>query len=201
MDGGWILVHKKMRQWKWYQDSETVHLFIHLLLMANYHEKDNLKCGQLRTSFRKLSKETGISVRAIRTRINRLKESKVIDTETTQSNQVITICKYKHFQKPQNDDRSETDTLRGSIPIRRKKKRKRLCPKDFPITDKMKKYSASKKHYPNLKNLTEKFLLYHRAKGSKFVSWYAAWQNWFLNDIKFNGPVDNRPMEERFANK
>lgn len=36
-----------------------------------------------------------------------------------------------------------------------------------------------------IESLFEEFCIYHRKNGSKFVNWYAAWQTWVRNDIKF----------------
>ena len=57
------------------------------------------------------------------------------------------------------------------------------------------KYSIQKEHieYALSKNLSEEqakdqfesFVIHHTAKGSKFKSWYAAYQKWIRNSISF----------------
>ena len=77
------------------------------------------------------------------------------------------------------------------------------CPNSFPITDEMKKYAKSKGINSDLTDLTESFLLYHKAKGSKFVDWYAAWQKWVRNELEWYpdkyaaAQVDNYYTQER----
>ena len=93
---------------------------------------------------------------------------------------------------------TDTDTDTDTDIKKKINKRKTTWPEVFPITDQMRQYAAHKKHYPDLDDLTEAFLIHHRKKGSVFVDWYAAWQQWFRNDIKFHGPADTRPMEERY---
>jgi hypothetical protein len=66
-------------------------------------------------------------------------------------------------------------------------------PEKFPVTDKMKEYANGKGYSGDLNALTEKFINYHRAKGSKFSSWEAAWRNWLLNELKFH-PQTNAPV-------
>ena len=73
-----------------------------------------------------------------------------------------------------------------------KTKKLTTAPRDFPVTQEMIIYAASKR--VNVQKAvideTEGFLIYHRAKGSKFVDWYSAWQNWIRNYIKFNKITD-----------
>jgi hypothetical protein len=57
----------------------------------------------------------------------------------------------------------------------------------------MKEYAKGKGYLGDLHTLTEKFINYHRAKGSKFSSWEAAWRNWVLNELKFH-PQTNTPL-------
>ena len=37
--GGWIKLHRKFKEWEWYQDENTKSVFIHLLLDANHKDK------------------------------------------------------------------------------------------------------------------------------------------------------------------
>lgn len=62
---------------------------------------------------------------------------------------------------------------------------KTLAPDSFPVTEEMAEY-ASKQGITDqhtLADQTERFLLHHRAKGSKFSNWYAAWQTWIRNFV------------------
>lgn len=67
------------------------------------------------------------------------------------------------------------------------KKKKTICPISFPVTEQMIKYASSKKYAKNLDDLTEGFIQYHKAKGTKNVCWYSAWQTWLRNDIEWKG--------------
>lgn len=73
-------------------------------------------------------------------------------------------------------------------------------PKKFPIQSWMREYCARWNHYPDLNELTESFLDWHRERGSKKRDWDAAWRTWFRNDIKFNGRkawMDGKQMPEK----
>lgn len=66
-----------------------------------------------------------------------------------------------------------------------KKTIKKSVPNSFPVTERMKAYAKTKNYVACLEDLTEGFLLHHKANGSKFNDWSAAWQRWLRNEIKF----------------
>jgi hypothetical protein len=117
---GYIKLYKKIREWKWYKSSETYHLFSHLILSANFKDSEfmseTIKRGQLLTGLFSLSNQTGISIRAIRTGLERLKQSGEITIKTTNRFSIITICKYEDYQgqdiendKPTTSQRQTND--------------------------------------------------------------------------------------------
>ena len=64
-------------------------------------------------------------------------------------------------------------------------KKKTTAPDHLDITDSMKALAKSKGFTGDLAELTENFLDHHRAKGSLFIDWTAAWRTWLRNEIKF----------------
>jgi len=79
MNEDWVKLHRKLFEWEWYQKSDMVHLFIHLVLKANHADRRwqgiTVKRGQVITGREKLSAETGISVPVIRRCLTRLENS------------------------------------------------------------------------------------------------------------------------------
>jgi len=100
--GGWIKIFSKFLQWEWFDKAEMVQLFIYLLLCANYKDLYwrgiPVKRGQLLTSRDKISKDTGLTERQIRTCLSRLKTTGEIAVKTTNKYSIITICKYEEYQ-------------------------------------------------------------------------------------------------------
>ena len=92
-----------MTEWEWYNHSEMVHLFIHLILKATPIERVwqgvTLQRGQAIVGRQKLSAETGISEMTIRTCLNRLKESGEIEVKSSNRFSIITICNYDSYQQ------------------------------------------------------------------------------------------------------
>lgn len=104
---GWIKTYRKLVKWEWYKDSAMVHLFIHLLITANYREEKwrgiLIKRGQLITSRKMLSNQTGISEQSIRTCLERLKSTNEITIKSTNRNSIITVCNYDNYQCMENE--------------------------------------------------------------------------------------------------
>jgi uncharacterized membrane protein YcgQ (UPF0703/DUF1980 family) len=99
---GWIKLYRKFSEWEWFNISEMVHLFIYLLLNANHEEGTwrgiIIKRGQILTGLNTLNEKTGISIRSLRTCLDRLQKTKEIDRQTTNKYSLITICNYESYQ-------------------------------------------------------------------------------------------------------
>lgn len=76
---GFIKLPRSLTDWEWYKDQNTKALYIHFLYRANF--KDCRFCGidvprgSFVSSFQKLSEETGLSVKQIRTSLKKLENS------------------------------------------------------------------------------------------------------------------------------
>ncbi|MHC4622147.1 MAG: hypothetical protein ACYTEQ_30790, partial [Planctomycetota bacterium] len=95
---GWIKLHRKLLSWEWWDDSKTVHLFVHLLLKANHKANKwrgiELSRGQLVVGLHSLSEQTGISVQSLRTILKRLETSGAINRQSNNQRSIITISEY-----------------------------------------------------------------------------------------------------------
>ena len=102
MTSGWIKLHRKIKEWEWYKDSQVVHLFYHLIVSANDRDKKwkyfNIRRGEFVTSVRNISEETGIPVISVRRKLEILEKSGAILRKTTNKFTLITICKYDSYQ-------------------------------------------------------------------------------------------------------
>ena len=102
MDNSFIKLYRGMLEWEWFRDSKMVHLYIHLLLKANFvdgrFQGHEVKRGQLITGRNALSKDTGISTQSIRTCLDKLKSTNEITIKSTNDFSLITIVKYDIYQ-------------------------------------------------------------------------------------------------------
>lgn len=85
---------------------------------------------------------------------------------------------------------SESAPAKKSKPKTTTAKRKTPAPDHLPVTDAMTAFAKSKGYTGDLAELTATFLDHHRAKGSLFIDWTAAWRTWLRNEIRFSA---NRP--------
>ena len=94
---------QNLKSWRWYHNSYMVHLWVNLLVSANNEDgwcgMIEVKRGQLMTSLSKLSADTGLSVRKIRTCLSNLEKSGEITEKTTNHYRIITITNYSSYQE------------------------------------------------------------------------------------------------------
>lgn len=111
---GWIKLHRQIMQWEWYDNSEMVHLFIHMLMKANRELTTwrgiPIQPGQFVSGRKALSAETGISEATIRTSINRLQASQQLTSKPTNKYTLFTLTNWGFFQ--------DTDGFLTSKPVR-----------------------------------------------------------------------------------
>ena len=109
---GFILLHRKITDWEWYQNPNTFRVFLHCLLMANYtdgrFEGMDIKRGQFVTSLPNLSKQTRLSVQQVRTALDHLKLTGEITDCSTSKFRVITVVKYDQYQQDNRQNNSQS---------------------------------------------------------------------------------------------
>lgn len=90
---GYIKMHRKIVNWQWYTDIPVRILFEHLILTANWFDSKwrdiTIRRGQRLTSREHLSLETGLSVRQVRTALEKLQKSR---RNNHQNDQQIYAC-------------------------------------------------------------------------------------------------------------
>lgn len=100
--GGFIKLFRQILDWEWYDDLPTCRLFIHLLLKANYAERNwhgqTIERGSCITSYATLASETGLSQEQIKRALKNLTKTGEIKRIATNKNTVICVIKYADFQ-------------------------------------------------------------------------------------------------------
>ena len=95
------------------RNSEAFHLLGYFLLKANHKTNRFLfnqreiivQRGQLITGLKRISKDTGLTSRQIRTRLALLENLRILTRKTTNKFSIITICNYSHYQDPKSNER------------------------------------------------------------------------------------------------
>ena len=112
MEKGFIKIFRNLLKWKWYDDANTFRLFMHLLLIANWEDKEwhkiIIKRGQVITSQEHLAKDLRISRQQVRRAINNLETTNEITKSTTSKYTIITINNYDKYQNNNQVDNQQT---------------------------------------------------------------------------------------------
>ena len=118
LEGGFIVLQRKILSWDWYKDSNTKAVFLHLLLTANYEPGEwrgvKIKASQRITSISKLSNELDLSFKEIRTALKHLQKTGEVACESTSQYTVITIKNYERYQKAASATASNAASSKAS---------------------------------------------------------------------------------------
>ena len=119
---GWIKLHRKIAEKSFYKkDSESVHLWIHLLICANRSEREEqlggkkIICnpGQFTTGRKQLSKDTGISESKIERLLNKFEKiEQQITQQKTNINRLISICNWLDYQQTEQQTEQQPNNNR-----------------------------------------------------------------------------------------
>ena len=100
------------------QDLTAFAVYTRLLMLAQYEDVTvngvKLKCGQVLTSIRKLSTDTGLTERGIRTVIKHLVDNGYIEQHSTRNYTVFTICHYNTENKSAEKENNAVDKKANS---------------------------------------------------------------------------------------
>ena len=95
---GFIRLNREFLNWQWYDDVYASRVFLHLLITANYEDREwkgiTIKAGQRVVSLSTLASETGISKTSIYNILNRLEKSGDIERTVNGTNTIITLKNY-----------------------------------------------------------------------------------------------------------
>ena len=104
--GGFIALYRQMVEWEWYTDGPCFKLFIHCLLKANYEEKHwrgiVIPRGSFVTSYSKLSQECGLSIKQVRTALDKLISTHELAKQSASQYTVISVVNYGLYQEYDN---------------------------------------------------------------------------------------------------
>ncbi|WP_299101980.1 hypothetical protein [uncultured Winogradskyella sp.] len=112
---GFVLMHRDILEWEWYQSPNVARLYIHLLLKANFKDKrwqgHRVRRGQLICSSNRLATELMISIQSVRTALSKLKESGYINVSSTNKFTLITIVNYDKTQSSDSNSNKSSNIL------------------------------------------------------------------------------------------
>lgn len=106
---GFVKLSSDLKDWEWFDDKNTVYVYVWLLLKAawcdgKYHGIE-VKRGQLVTTYPEISKECNVTNRQARTILDRLKSTGKTAVKSTSKFSIITLIDYDldNVSDSQND--------------------------------------------------------------------------------------------------
>lgn len=119
---GYIKLHRKLLDWELYKDTNAKTVFIHLLLKAKFKPTmENgvlLQPGQVMTSLRHISAETGLSLREVRTTHSKLVKCGNVTQKTTHRGTLVTIVNWASYQCLVDDATQSATQQRHTEPLK-----------------------------------------------------------------------------------
>ena len=102
LENGFITLERKICAWRWFREPNTLVVFLYLILQANYepHDFENITIqrGQIATSYPSIAKNTGLSVKSVRTAIKHLIETGEVAVSKYPRYSVYTVVCYDKCQ-------------------------------------------------------------------------------------------------------
>ena len=128
-DNEYIKLFRRLLKWEWYTDVNTTKLFLHCLLKANLKDGSwhgyKYKRGQFITSLASLARETGLTVKEVRTALKHLERTGEVASWHDSKIRIITVKSYDQYQqagKPmgkQGASKGQAAGKQGATDIRR----------------------------------------------------------------------------------
>ena len=216
MNRGFFPLWRKIVDWGWYKEGNTMRVFLHLLLLSNHKEKDYLghkiEPGQCATGRKSLSAALGISEMKIRTALSHLKVTSEITIKNCNKFSIITIIKYKEYliapseksgrspaevRQPTTSNNDKNDNNRY---IRGKPQR---TPFKQPSLEEVEGYCVANKYNVS----AARFIDFYTSKGwmigkNKMKDWQAAVRTWARNKKPaYQPPKEPEPIRPEITSE
>lgn len=108
---GYIRLFRALKDWEWFTDINTCHLFIYCLLRANHKDTDwrgiTIQRGSFITSLENLSIETGLTKQQVRTALKKLELTQEITRSKGGQYTQITINNWSLYQDSNTQNNTE----------------------------------------------------------------------------------------------
>lgn len=111
---GYIKLHRKFRKWGWYDDANTMRVFLHLLLGARWSDTEyrgeKLKAGDVIFGRKRFAKDLGLSEQNVRTAIEHLlKTGEISTSKVTNKFTIFHVENWELYQGQDEDANQQTN--------------------------------------------------------------------------------------------
>lgn len=209
MDNTFIKLNRKIQSWRWYQDANTMRVFIHILLNANVYDHDfeniTVKRGQWVTSQKRIAEQLNLSLKNVRTALDHLKATGEVAVKTTSKYSIITVFNYNQYQKVAHDSAVNRQSAGSQSAVNRQqykkgKERKRREERGIPSFSEVKQFIRTE----NLNVDAKKFFDYYEKRKWQIADkpiddWKSLLKTWSKNEHRTyaSGAYDGVPTISR----
>lgn len=114
-ENGYVKDYRSTVDWEWFTDVNTAHLWEYIRLRVNYEPSRfrgiEIRRGEMLESLPTIAKNTGLSIKSVRTALNHLKSTGEVACKRTRYGMLIFAMKYAFFQ-----DRPEQGGTQSGTP-------------------------------------------------------------------------------------
>lgn len=116
---GYIKIHRAITDWEWYDNANTMRVFMHLLFTANFTETefkgDKILPGQCVVSLDKLAKTLHLTKQEVRTTLFHLISTREITQVKKPYGSIISIENWSKYQGNQHKNHTESNTKSNTV--------------------------------------------------------------------------------------
>lgn len=204
---GYIKLHRQMTEWEWYSDANTMRVFLHILLTANYrpsrYKGIEIGVGEAVIGRKALADKLGLSERQVRTALEHLKSTNEISIKSTNRFSVVHVenwakwqlceCQSTNKKSDNESNRSPSEVQQPTTPKEYKKERK----KEYIIPPTLEMVSDYIQERHNGID-PQDFWNFYESKGwmvgkNKMKNWHSAIHTWERN--RKNNPQVKQTIE------
>ncbi len=204
LEHGFVKIDRSITRWRWYQNANTFRVFFHLLMTANFDDRETgtlkIKRGQRVGGRIILANELGMTEQEVRTALQHLVDTREITISRARKFSVYTIINYDKYQSvttcsPENQPDSNQIATRYQPHNKKEKESKRKKKNCDPPTQAYGEYGnvrLTDAQYARLigeygEYLTRTYIRrideWIRLRGEKpYKDFYLAIRNWIRRD-------------------
>lgn len=116
-NNGYIKIYRSLLDWEWWDDNNTLKVFLYLLLNANWEDSRyrgvEVPRGSLIVGRKSIAHALGISERSVRTSLEHLKSTGEVTIQSTNRFSVVTVVNWDKFQGREEKSTSQTSSERS----------------------------------------------------------------------------------------
>ncbi len=218
LNGGWIKLHRSLVEWEWYDDANTMRLYIHLMLTVSIQEQKwrniIVPRGARIAGLAVLAQETGLTIAKVRKALSNLETTGEITRTTHGKYTVIALNHFDQYQNDSNENAAKTqdddnENATKSQQYKKEKKVKKEKKDEKCVCGRTESHTPQQQYldleeicamaqemgYAWTRQEAERFLAYNRDRG-RSSGWEYAMQRWEEQRRRYGGGKSSREEEE-----